>query len=287
MRKLDQDLLKSIADGNIKKARSLFVKGANPDCIADAHYLTARKNRTPLMVAALQDNSRDLIDLLTEFNADINMDTKMFGTAIEFAITHYKTDAAIYLIEKGAHPSRRAVALSIHKGTKKVLDALLDNGGELNYQRSKGDQYPPPFEHALMNNNFEYLEKLIDRIEDVNAILFKEGATILHWLAGKIIDDELARLIRKAIDLGANASTKDASGRFPLENVKHANAENDPGYFDMLEMLASPLDKIPEGVFEDTLENNIDGYNFLKSLSEQKAMNLCIGEMEKQGCLAF
>lgn len=143
---------------------------------------------------AAERGEPQLIRMLIDRGADINVVTSHMRTPLIIACQHNMQEAAVELIEQGADVTAR---------TEDGTTAL----------------------HLASANSFEIVQMLIERGADVNAVTVSgdlQGATPLH-IACEFGQTEIASLL---IEKGANINSRLHNGQPPLINAcKSGNAE--------------------------------------------------------------
>jgi ankyrin repeat protein len=92
-------LLRACLDGNLNKAKELLDQGASPD------YLC--KSFSPLIIASLKGHT-EIVQLLLEKGADVNLRTENGPTALMEASARGHADIVKTLLDKGAEVNAKA-----------------------------------------------------------------------------------------------------------------------------------------------------------------------------------
>lgn len=134
----------------------LIEAGANPN-------IQNQKGETALIKAInyskLHDDYFKIISLLIEAGANPNIQYEEVFTAIDIAVNDNNIKAINILVEAGAN-IEHAVYRDIVNGRTLLLDILIKSGFDIN-NRLYGWNFSPIF-IAVMNNNIEAVQKLID-----------------------------------------------------------------------------------------------------------------------------
>ena len=157
------DALKlSVSLGEYDLTKLLLENGANPNQL---FY----DGTTSLMGAAT--DRMDLVRLLINSRADINIRDNLGNSALIFSIYHNKTDIARYLIEKNADINYRnkdggsPFVIAARAGNFDVVKLLIKRGADIN---EKGEGGVTALMVAIINNNNNLARLLISNNPDVN-----------------------------------------------------------------------------------------------------------------------
>jgi ankyrin repeat protein len=146
-------LFKYASEGNLNEVERLTsLPGINVNYMADSNFLfgtvgwTVRKNKvgsriTPLQVATLRDHT-DVVRLLIERGADVNLSDSDTKTALMLAIQNYHYDSIKLLLENGADKyavrnNTSPFLLAVQLQDPTTLYVLLHSGvNDSNYMQS-------------------------------------------------------------------------------------------------------------------------------------------------------
>ena len=260
--KKNRALFEAVKNGDIEQVKSLIADGADIDarwgdtCTKEEQEKAKVKDveKTPLC-SAVDSNNIDLVKLLVEAGADINVDAKGW-TPLCRAVDESKTAIVEYLIDHGAkvnYPAdygplqcvinnKEMTELLIAKGADvnysrggwpaimqtiydervDIMELLIRHGADVNITDKKG--YSPLYHVVIMydpNKNLymEMMKLLIANGADVN-YKNSRGETAL-WLAA-CYDTKVVQFLLEA---GADINTKDNSGRTALHNAVQRNID--------------------------------------------------------------
>ena len=188
------DLIKAIKQNDLKAVRTLINKGVNINAqLADGStplieavktkdidieivkLLIRKKNintydkkgMDALMWAVKKHADIEIIKLLVAKGADLTAEDGEYCSALGMAFKEKEEDVALFLIEKGA-PVEMSYEISwaAERNWMEVLKALVERGANVNPRR--GIDVHPPLDYAIMNENIEMVEYLLEHGADVN-----------------------------------------------------------------------------------------------------------------------
>jgi ankyrin repeat protein len=207
-------LMYAARHGDVARARALVDAGA-------AVNEQSNDGFTPLMYAArasCRTGSRgpELVDLLLEAGADVNMVRRGGSTVLHKAAQVNNPDVIGRLVKAGAkvdRPDRDGdtplFIATIYKSTE-ALELLHEQGADINATNSEGDT---PILKAVIHNSHEPLSLLV-RLGANHLAVHKSGMTLLH-LAARCGDqttlEMLASFNLKGIDIDARDSYEDTA----------------------------------------------------------------------------
>lgn len=125
----DPELLKAASLGDYDKIRSALVKGDNPDTVNV-------QNETPLIIAT-KGEYFDIVELLLEYNANINWQDSIGNTAIFYSVDKSAYEMVEFLIENKANPNIQnrngitALMIAAVIGDRDILQMILDTDPDL------------------------------------------------------------------------------------------------------------------------------------------------------------
>lgn len=182
------------ANGNEPMVRYLLENGATCD-LKDA------RETTPLMLtlSIVPKGYVSISRILLDCGADPNAADEYGQTALHFAATKGKKDAATLLIERGArvdskdHEGRTPLHFAAAQGISRVLRLLIEKGADVQMKDKIGSM---PLHFAAANGNDKSLLLLVEADADVNA-KNGEGQSPLR-LAAEGGHEQTVGLIRSA-----------------------------------------------------------------------------------------
>ena len=211
----DRDLLAAVYDGDADRIRELVGKGANINA-RDSHGATS-------LGRAVSDGDMELVILLIEMSADVNLDTPLIS-----AIDNGDAEMVRALVEAGADVnandpwedpwSHSVLDTAMFYGNGEIIQILTDAGAvskwgnDVWYPDSDAEPFYPPDASGLFdaasNDDIEGVRSLIDAGVDVNAKA-AGGESILTsavYRAGP-------EVVQMLVDAGADANARDNFGR--------------------------------------------------------------------------
>lgn len=129
VRQIDKDLVIASSDGDIEAVRKLLAGGADPDVTA--------LEWTPLTRAAMKGH-REIVILLVENGADVNIQAPGGGTPLFWAASYNQLDVAKELIARGAaikphsKGSSDPLTVAVGEGFYEITELLMQNGADPN-----------------------------------------------------------------------------------------------------------------------------------------------------------
>lgn len=251
---LNNKLISSIQNKNIKQVKELLSKGANVNYVVSDGD---NKEKTAFMIACEQGN-KEIVELLLLKDANINAkckgyrdlvrykgdpiqpetyeDTYKGYTPLMFASQNGNEKIVELLIFKGANINAKddfsndALMIACQNGKKKVVELLISKGANIN---AKNNDLMTPLMIASKIYNSEITELLISKGANVNYVVSDgvyKGFTPLIFASIYEKYDTAKLLISK----GANINYKVTDGRFngftPLifacQNYEYDNYQN-------------------------------------------------------------
>lgn len=141
---------------NLESLKILIRKGAN------VNHKDIAKN-TPLHVAVIDHCDMEIIKTLVENNAYINERNMEGNTPLLEAVSKEYTDAAVYLLKKGANPNspnkgqQSPLLLAVFRRNMTLISQLVKHKADINYQPCA------PILAALLRNDVEIVKYLIEQ----------------------------------------------------------------------------------------------------------------------------
>lgn len=191
LNELGKQLIESAKKNNLEKVEELINRGADINFKDEFDF-------TPLFWAVFFEKNIDIVRLLIEKNADLNVQNKE-GTPLILAVKNGNTDTALLLIEKNANFNIQdndgydALYWAIHFNEKKVLRELIKSGANLNAQNNFGGT---ALIKTAWNNDAYMVHLLIENGADLN-LQDKEGKTALDRAKEKEYSD-IIEILREA-----------------------------------------------------------------------------------------
>jgi len=179
--------------------------------------------RTPLMIAAANNPNPDVIQLLIDFGARINLtDSDKFGfekgeTALAYAAKFNSNPEIIQvLIENGALVNEEnkngetpLMGAAKKNSNPECIKKLIENGANINHHNN--DDETPLMLAARSNPELGITQELIDNGASVDDRDNKGKTALMH-----AIDNENPEITSALIKAGANVNAQDSSGYTPL-----------------------------------------------------------------------
>jgi ankyrin repeat protein/ribosomal protein L40E len=176
---LEEELLKAAREGDVEKVKDLLARGADPNAI--------RLGTTPLHIAAGHGRF-DIVKILVENGANVNVKDLMGFTPLHSAILGNHLAIVKFLIENGADVNAKvencltkwnwctSLHLAAFAGDPNIIRFLIDRGADLNAKDGAG---LTPLHIAARYGHPSVVELLIHHGADVNA-KSNTGSTPLH-----------------------------------------------------------------------------------------------------------
>lgn len=161
--------LRYLVDKDSPNAKLLIKKHLNLNELAG--YQGVNGKITFLMYAALSKKT-DIVKLLIEKGADVNIKATNGHTALYYAVEFNATDIVKLLLDKKAKIlSPNLLLTAIKNGNKKIVEYLINNGAKafLNKKYEAGKIAPLGFAVNSYNINYELIEYIVLKGGDVNA----------------------------------------------------------------------------------------------------------------------
>ncbi len=277
----DRPLIEAIKVGSLVGVKNAIAKGANPKGSPGSKYI-------PIQEAAYYGHE-DIIDLLIEHGADINIKGKKGYTALHWAAIGIGNPGLVkLLISKGADVNATnddgytPLHTSVENGARKIAEILLDNGADIHARTSIGaNDYPvlkslfslfagpiPPVEYTVLhvaatsrygrnsneNDQMETAKFIIDKGIDVD-VRDNFGSTPLHTavLYNDIVMTEFF------ISNGADLYAKDNKGRtaFDIAVMKVYKRPQSPDAIQEAIQLVSYLRKLGDPTVLPNVKVNV------------------------------
>lgn len=195
--------------GDMMAITAFLDAGINPNA------QNASDGRTPLISAAARGDL-EVVKLLLERGADVNIKDKENYTALFHAIeAMYEEVALVILDQPNIDPNARGLngvtALMSYawRDNKDAVKKLLDRGADVNGQDNDGDA---ALHGVAKSGNMEILNMLLEKGANPN-LKNKLGGTPLMWAAVFGNEDAAQRLLAR----GADRSLKDVDGMTALD----------------------------------------------------------------------
>lgn len=201
------------------------------------------KDKCTPLVLALYNEKRDVVKVLIDAGTDVNLSNIFAMSALHYTIRFKYAIESALIINKGAdlnakiYDGKTSVHLACQGGRSEILKILLEKGAKADLKDSGGNY---PIHNAVYFGDKIAVGMLIDHKADINA---KNGfgRTPLHQAAAS----GYAEVTRILIENGAEAKLKDNNGKTPLDlAIEHNNEKS-------IELLSSGSNKkknIPETI---------------------------------------
>jgi len=147
----------------------------------------------PLHLAAINGHV-PILKLLISKGMDINAQSPLNKTALEYATEHGHKEAVEWLISNGANANAVCLHLAARKGHVPILELLISQGMDINAQG--GDRNKTALEHATEYGQKEAVEWLISNGANANA-------DPLCWAASEGHVSILELLISQGMDINS------------------------------------------------------------------------------------
>ena len=200
-------------EGNLKEVRRQLAWGANAN---KRNFFT----RDTLLIEAADNGHVDMVKLLIENGADVNLKGEAWYGPLHAAAANGHIEVVKILLENGADVNIFHQNKPLHNaamnGHIEVAEILLDNGADIN---AKGTDEAAPLHTAVSNSQLVMVKWLLSKGANVNPIgaygctplhsaarrknveigkiLLEHGANPTLECNGRRISDEFLRLIQK------------------------------------------------------------------------------------------
>lgn len=168
----DQRLLNAVLRGDFAESQKLLLSGADPN-------LRIVKNGTPILFIAVLKNNSDIVELLVNHGADLEVKLSNDSLLVKALCTAGAYETAMKLIELGAEVNERntscdllAAAVAIAGSdpnkiplVKKLLSHGIDIRGTFDDERRIS-----PLQFAIDAESLELVKILVDANIDVNSV---------------------------------------------------------------------------------------------------------------------
>ena len=215
-------LIDAIVKGNVRLARRLLEKGANPNC---ERVFKDGQRYSALRDSIIEWPNVEIANLLIDAGADVNyagQGEKLKCPVLISAIIKGNVKLVRRLLEKGANPNcerifkdgQRYSALRdsiIEWPNDEIANLLIDAGADVNYVEQGEKLKCPVLIDAIVKGNVKLVRRLLEKGANPNCErVFKDGQkdsalydSIIQWP-----NDEIANLL---IDAGADVNYADQS----------------------------------------------------------------------------
>lgn len=169
-----EKLIEAISKRNADEVNKLLENGAN---VNELSIIGA----SPI-IHAIWVKDIIILKILVSKGADVNLNTKSFGCALNIASSMGAGEIAIYLIENGANincqdkEGKTPLMSAIYDNHPELVKLLIDAGADVNL---KGELDWTALMFATMRGDLESVKSLIDAKADVNSKT-KDGETSLQ-----------------------------------------------------------------------------------------------------------
>jgi ankyrin repeat protein/HEAT repeat protein len=214
---LDRSLIAEVRKGNTESVARLLKEGADPNAVDDA-------GNSALHFASRFEHLKTL-QLLIRHGADVNAIDQTGRSVLTDAIGAKDARVPMTLIESGATPDDGAVAQACWLGGEKILDHILDAGGNPSAGMGMG----------ALGGHVDILKKLLDRGANVDA-KSGGGGTALHSGA----QQGGLETVQFLLERGANPHVASDTGDTPLHCA--IRSRNDLKVIQLLVQAGAKLD---------------------------------------------
>lgn len=231
--------------GDNEKVRELLVAGKDPNTVRPD-----KKGESALHIAATDGNA-ELINLLLDYEADIEIGNEFQDKPLHNAAWSKQTDCLLLLLERGADINGR-------------------------------DQYGwTPLHKAARTNSVEASEALIDCCAIVDSVE-RRDQTPLHIA----VEHENVGVARVLIQRGANVNACDRDGYSVLRRASACDYEEMKRLFRAAENSTGSMQSVDVasqgGVLEGGQEKDCEAQAFAKDIAEQLTNFVCDGYSSAQ-----
>ncbi|QOR35635.1 ankyrin repeat domain-containing protein [Clostridium sp. 'deep sea'] len=185
----EDNYIKSLHDGNYEAIKLFLIEGFDPN-------LEINYDRFPIIVAT-EKQRKDLITLLLDYGANINICGFYLNTALYEAVSSENIEIIQYLIEKGANPSD-GIACAVSKDNIDLVKYFLNLGANPNAG------FPASaFIIATEKENYEMMELLLFNGADIEDKVESNYANYSSALEIATYNNKL-ELVQFLVENGAN-----------------------------------------------------------------------------------
>jgi ankyrin repeat protein len=170
-----------------------------------------------LFIDIVNKNMNEVKGIVEANPAIVNAIANDGWSILEIAIRHSSTEAAKFLIDKGAnvnhaiHGGRTPLHIVATTGNVTIAKLLLEKGANINAQTEAFGL--TPLHYAITAKQEEIAKFYIERGADINIKENVDGKSAIHFAAEKGFINTVKLLLKK----GANINSKDDKGKTPIE----------------------------------------------------------------------
>ncbi|KAF7349543.1 Ankyrin repeat-containing domain protein [Mycena sanguinolenta] len=174
---------------------------------------------TPLGVASYWENM-DIVQLLLERGADVNLGGRQFGSPLGAASYQGKSDVVQLLLDKGADVNLGGgeygspLGAASHRGESDIVQLLLDKGADVNLG---GGEYGSPLGAASYWGKSDIVQLLLDKGADVNLGGGEYGSPL-----GAASHSGKSDIVQLLLDKGADVNLGGGEYGSPLGAASHS-----------------------------------------------------------------
>jgi ankyrin repeat protein len=231
-------LFKACEDGSLDIAKVLVDAGANINFKSKERYtplfFAVQYNRKPIveylvskgvkidekngqlehtaMIKACEDGSLDIVKVLVDAGANINLKSKGEFSPLLYAVENKRKPIVEYLVSKGVnidekngHLGNTALIKACEFGSLDIAKVLVDAGANINLKSKAG--FTPLF-YAVQKNHKPVVEYLISKGVNVDEKNGQEGSSALYQASY----DGLLEIVTMLVDAGADVHLKPTHG---------------------------------------------------------------------------
>ncbi|KAJ6126631.1 hypothetical protein N7523_002243 [Penicillium sp. IBT 18751x] len=217
-------LLLAISQHHTAIVRNLLAHGANPNFMDNVKH-------GPLETAILNDCGKDMIQMLVDYGADINLKGYSGRTPLFTAVIAGKSTSVAFLLARGADVHVRESKdgrTPLHfaaetAGSFDVVKMLVNVGSDVNCLTESGMSPLHKAAYARLTDN---VQALLDCGADVNLRTpagQNDGQTAIHYCAKGW--NSAKGVIQLLVDHGADVNSRDSQQRTPLLLTIEGNAQ--------------------------------------------------------------
>lgn len=155
------------------------------------------------MIAAAFDGTEEIVTLLLEHHADVNIQQPKYGTALQVAAGFGNLLIAQMLLDQGAHVNTEpvgrcggALQAACFSGNQDLVGLLLECGANVN---SQGGEYGCPVIVAADEGRGDIFATLLNQGADINASF--DGTPLIVYAASSLSKEYLEMLLDRGVDI--------------------------------------------------------------------------------------
>ena len=225
----DQTALnKAVKKNDIQASKILLENGANLENIALHKFV--------------QDNNLEMLQLLTKYDIDVDIENEDGDTALQLATSNYTPQIIESLLKNGANTKGVSLHLFVEKNDIKMIDLLLHSGVDIN-KKDENDQ--TALNKAVNKNDIQ-----------ISEILLEQGASLENITLHKSVQDNNLEMLQILTKYNINVDIKNEYGRTALIEAVEAMEGSNNKIVEVL--LASNASVVDVSLLFPIRCNNID-----------------------------